>query len=361
MGVPVLDSESSFRLTLLRFPLVVLIVFLHAYGSTVGFSDGEIGVSHSICFVDLVRNFVSQGIARIAVPMFFLMSGYLFFAGFEWSKESYLIKLKSRTKSLLIPFLFWNITTLLIIALAQAMPTTQTFFSGKHALVATFSVFDYLNAIVGFTRSPISYQFWFIRDLIILVLLAPLLNIVNRFSPLSFLGLVLICWLIDVWPVYVPSSEALLFFSFGAYLASIKKSLFYLDNFGAMIVVLYLVFVTIDVLTRTHSFNPYLHKIGIVLGVSVALFSTKCIAQNERLKSLFLRLSGASFFVYAIHEPSLTILKKISYKIISPSSPSTILALYFFIPTITILFAVLSYRGFARVAPRPASIVTGGR
>ena len=78
-----LDSESSLRLNLLRFPLVVLVVFLHAYSSTVGFSDGEIGVSHSMFIVDLVRNFVSRGVATIAVPVFFLMSGYLFFAGLE--------------------------------------------------------------------------------------------------------------------------------------------------------------------------------------------------------------------------------------------------------------------------------------
>ncbi len=356
-----LDSEASLRLNLLRFPLVVLIVFLHAYSNTVVFSDEEIGIRDSIFIVDFVRNFVSQGVARIAVPVFFLMSGYLFFLGFELSKESYLIKLKSRTKSLLIPFFFWNITTLLIIALAQAIPMTQTFFSGKHPLVATFSVFDYLNAIIGFTHSPISYQFWFIRDLIILVLLAPLVNIINRRLPLSFLGLILICWIIDLWPIYVPSSESLLFFSFGAYLASTKKSLFYFDDFGKIVVVLYLVFVTIDVLTRTHAFSPYLHKIGIVLGASAALCSTKFVAQNERLQSLIGRLSSASFFVYAIHEPLLTILRKISYKLISPSSPSTILVLYIFIPTITILFAVVAYRGFARVAPGPASIVTGGR
>jgi surface polysaccharide O-acyltransferase-like enzyme len=327
----------------------------------VGFSGGEIGVSQPFFVADFVRNFVSQGVARIAVPVFFLMSGYLFFAGFEWSKESYVIKLKSRTKTLLIPFLFWNITTLLIIALAQAIPTTQTFFSGKNRLIATFGVFDYLNAVIGFTRYPIAYQFWFIRDLMILVLLAPLINIVNRFSPLPFLCLVLICWLIGVWPLYAPSSESLLSFSVGAYLASIKKSVFYLDNFGPMIVVLYLAMVTIDVLTISQSLNPYLHKIGIVLGVSAALFSTKFVAQNERLKSLIVRLSSASFFVYAIHEPLLTILKKISYKIISPDSSSTILALYFFVPTITIFFAVVAYRGFAGVAPKLASIVSGGR
>lgn len=310
-----LDRESSLRLNLLRFPLIVGVVFIHAYSSTVGFSGGEIGVSHPSFVVDFVRNFISQGVARIAVPLFFLMSGYLFFVGFEWSKESYAKKINTRTKTLFVPFLFWNLTTLLIIALAQAVPATKTFFSGNNPLIATFSFLDYFNAIFGFTRSPIAYHFWFIRDLIIMVLFAPLISIFNKFAPLPFLGLVLFYWLLGSWPIYAPSSEAFLFFSVGAYLASTKKSLFYLDHHGAIIIGLYLVIVSIDALTINQSFNPILHKIGILLGVFGVLLLTRFLAQNEKLKSLTLRLSGASFFVYAVHEPALTILKKLMYKI----------------------------------------------
>jgi len=356
-----LDRESSLRLNLLRFPLIVGVVFIHAYSSKAGFAGGEIGVSQPNFIADFVRNFVSQGVARIAVPLFFLMSGYLFFAGFEWSKESYVLKLKSRIKTLLIPFLFWNVTTLTVIALAQAIPATKIFFSGNNPLITTFSIFDYFNSIIGFTRSPIAYQFWFIRDLIILVLFAPVINFVVRFVPLPFLGLVLFYWLIGGWPVSAPSSEALLFFSVGAYLGSTKKSLFYFDNFGLIIVGSYLAIVIIDTITINQLFNPYLHKIGIVLGVSSALFLTKHVAQNEKLKSLIIRLSGVSFFVYAVHEPLLTILKKISYKMLLPESSFTVLFLYFLIPTITITFAVVAYRGLARVAPKFVSIVTGGR
>jgi len=358
---PMLDRESSLRLNLLRFPLIVGVVFIHAYSNIAGFADGEIGVSQPNFIADFVRNFISQGVARIAVPLFFLMSGYLFFAGFEWSKESYVLKLKSRTKTLLIPFLFWNITTLIVIALAQTIPITKIFYSGNNPLIITFSAFDYFNAIFGFTRIPIAYQFWFIRDLIILVLFAPVINVVNKFAPLPFLGLVLFYWLMGGWPVYVPSSEALLFFSVGAYLGSTKKSLFYLDDFGLIVIGLYLAVVTIDAITINQLFNPYLHKFGIVLGVSGALFSTKLVAQNEKLKLLIVRLSGVSFFVYAVHEPLLTTLKKLSYKMLLPESSFTILFLYFLIPTITIAFAIVAYRGLARVAPRFVSIVTGGR
>lgn len=356
-----LDRESSLRLNLLRFPLIVGVVFIHAYSTTVGLAGGEIGVSQPNFFADFVRNFISQGIARVAVPLFFLMSGYLFFAGFEWSKKNYVAKLKSRIKTLLIPFLFWNIATLLVIALAQVIPATKIFFSGNNQLITTSSVFDYFNAIIGFTRYPVAYQFWFIRDLIILVLLTPLINVVIRFVPLPFLSLILFYWLMGGWPASAPSSEALLFFSAGAYLGSAKKSLFCFDKFGLVVVGLYLTVVVVDTISINQLFNPYLHKFGVVLGVFGALFSTKLVAQNDKLKLLFVRLSGVSFFVYAVHEPLLTIVRKIFYKILLPESSFTILFLYFLVPTITITFAVATYRGLARVAPRFISIVTGGR
>jgi len=60
-----LDINSSERLQLLRFPLIVGIVFIHAYSTTVGLSVGEIGVAQTSLSSDLVRNFISQGIAGI--------------------------------------------------------------------------------------------------------------------------------------------------------------------------------------------------------------------------------------------------------------------------------------------------------
>ncbi len=356
-----LDRESSLRLNLLRFPLIVGVVFIHAYSTTIGLAGGEIGVSQPNLIADFVRNFISQGVARIAVPLFFLMSGYLFFAGLEWSKENYVAKLKSRTKTLLIPFLFWNIATLLAIALAQAIPATKIFFSGNSPPIATFDIFDYFNAIPGLTRNPIAYQFWFIRDLIVLVLLAPLINVAIRFSPLPFLILILFYWLMGDQLASAPSSEALLFFSVGAYLGSTKKSLFCFDKFGPVIIGLYITVSVVDTISINQLFNPYLHKFGVTLGVFCALFSTKLIAQNDKLNSLLVRLSRVSFFVYAAHEPLLTILRKISYKILIPESSFTILFLYFFVPIITITFAVVAYRGLTRVAPKFVSIVAGGR
>jgi surface polysaccharide O-acyltransferase-like enzyme len=356
-----LDRETSLRLNLLRFPLIIGVVFIHSYNSTVGLSGGDVGVSQPGLVVDFLRNFISQGLARVAVPLFFLMSGYLFFYGFKWSKESYWAKLRTRIRTLLIPFLFWNIATLLVFALAQSIPATQIYFSGKNPRIEGFSSFDYLNAIIGLTGDPIAYQFWFVRDLIILVLLAPFVSITNKVAPFPFLSIVLMCWLVQSWPVLAPSSEASLFFSLGAYLGSRERNLFVGDKFGKIIVLLYVTLVTFDAFSINESFNLYLHKLGIILGILAALFLTKPVAKTQSLRTLLLRLGSASFFVYATHEPLLMILKKVLYKVISPDTSYLILALYFFIPIVILVFTVVVYFVLAGLAPRFVSIVTGGR
>jgi Acyltransferase family. len=289
------------------------------------------------------------------------LSGYLFFYGFEWSKERYFLKLKSRIKTLLIPFLFWNICSLLIIFLAQYFPATKIYFSGNSPLIAEFSFFDFFNAIFGFNRFPISYQFWFIRDLMILVLFVPLIQIILKYRPLLFLAIVFISWFLNYWPIFAPSSNTVLFFCSGAYIATIDKSLFAGDKYGGVFVLLFIVILTLNALNINVVFHNYLHKAGIIIGIYAALFSTKFLLKTDNVKPALLWLGRSSFFVFAIHEPLLTILRKVSYKLFVPDTSALILLLYFMIPIVIIVFSVLLYRVLVGIAPNFTYIITGGR
>jgi hypothetical protein len=261
----------------------------------------------------------------------------------------------------LVPFIFWNIFTLLINALAQTIPATKIFFPLNYQLIANFSCFDYFNAVIGFNRLPIAYQFWFIRDLMILVLLVPFINLFLKIVPLPFLIAVFISWFLNLWPCHTLSPDATLFFCVGAYLALTKKNLFAVDKYGAMLVFPYMIIVTFNTFFIKQPLNPLLHKFGIILGVFVALFMTKYLVKTGSMKPLILSLSNANFFVFAVHEPLLTILKKVSYRVISPGSSALILLLYFVIPIIVVAFSVAAYRVLVAVMPRFASVVTGGR
>ena len=213
-----MSSETSLRLNLIRFPLIVGVIFIHTHSTTVGFNSGSaiIGLTNDGFISLFIRNLISQEIARIAVPIFFLISSYLFFISFDGTYANYLKKIKARLHILLIPFLFWNIATLLVIALGQYLPSTQAYFSGKNPFIASFRGIDYLRYIFGIGVNPISYPFWFIRDLMLLCLISPIIWILTKKVPYIWIGILLCCWLTNNWFLFSPNIDAVLFFSIGS-------------------------------------------------------------------------------------------------------------------------------------------------
>lgn len=356
-----LNSVTSIRLELLRFPLIVGVVFIHAYETTVVYAKGSVwlGLYNNHWISELIRNLISQEIARTAVPTFFLISGYLFFTGFIWSKNNYLNKLKSRTRSLLIPFLFWNIFTLILIALGQSLSITQVYFSGKNPFISSFDMFDYIRYIFGIGVNPIAYQFWFIRDLILLVLLSPFILFLNKKLPEIYIPALFYCWLFSTSLPFIPSIEAILFFSIGCLLAILKKDIFGLDAYGKAILALYVLMITTHLALDTHF--SFFHKINLILGVLSALFITKFLANSPIAKNSLLSLSTSSFFVYAAHEPLLSLFRKLGFKIIQPNTDYLILTLYLIIPIIVISILVIAYNRMILFFPQFTRLITGGR
>lgn len=339
---------------------MVGVIFVHASGTTMQYADGEVGLAQTSAVIEFIIKFISDGVAR-AVPMFFLISGYLFFTGLASSKTQYFVKLKSRVKSLFIPFVFWNIFTLAIIAIVQTLPAAQIYLTDRIPSVVHFSGFDYLNAIFGVDQYPIAYQFWFIRDLMVLVLLAPLIKMLLEYFAIPFIVLVFVYWFLGVWPVYIPSSVGLLFFSLGAYLGMSQKNLFAFDNYGVVLILAYVAIIAFHSLFHNEPFSPYLHRLGTIFGLLAVLSVTKFIARSQQLKSVILWLSSASFFVFATHEPLLTVFKKIAFKLISPDTSAMILFLYLALPIMVIVCSVTAYHFLRRLSPKIVGTITGSR
>ena len=355
-----IDRISSERLNLLRFPLIVGVVFIHAYGTDVGMANARIGMAQSGYLAQFIQDIVSDGLARVAVPLFFMMSGYLFFLGFEWSLDGYKRKLRKRVNTLLIPFLFWNSLALLLFAIAQSLPATRVYFSGENTPIASFGLYDYLNALLGISQSPIALQFWFIRDLMLMVLLVPVLQLILKKIPTIFLGVIALIWFFGIWPIYTPSSVAF-FFYVGTSLAFSGRSLFTVDRYGNIFLCVYIAILLLDALTKGNEFNGYIHRIGILFGIVSALYVTRLVLKFNKLRSSLLWTSGCSFFVFAVHNPSLVVLRKVSYRFLKPESDMAVLALYFSVPIITIAVAIVLHVILKAVAPKLLSVISGGR
>ncbi|MBC7621908.1 MAG: acyltransferase [Aeromicrobium sp.] len=349
------------RLSILRFPLIVGVVFIHNADLAARFSSGSLGSTDGGGIAVFFRNLISSGVARTAVPLFFLMSGYLFFLGVEWTRDNYIAKLKSRVRTLLIPFLLWNTATLAVIAVVQALPATRHYLSGAKAEISSYEIYGYFDAIFGIDRMPISYQFWFIRDLMVLCILAPFIHYLVSKLPFLTLGCLGASWFLGVWPVAVPSSEAALFFAIGTAVAVPEQSLFRFDRHSNTIYLIYLVVLSLDMFSIGTAWGQYIHRFGVLFGVLSLLCLTRLIVASRKVSQFLLALSSASFFVFAAHEPMLTIVKKIAFQLIHPNAAATFFALYLLIPLILVFILVEVYKHCSRWFPRFTSVIVGGR
>lgn len=99
---------------LLRFPLSLLVVFMHGIFvcNVSNIEESSINGERLYSFISV---FLSQYVCGCLVPTFFVMSGYLFFINIEkLSIGVYKNKIKARFFTLFLPYCFWNIIKPLI-------------------------------------------------------------------------------------------------------------------------------------------------------------------------------------------------------------------------------------------------------
>ena len=353
-----MTKEESIRIDLLRFPLIVFVVFIHAYNAALVFSGENIGVNQEISFNLFFQNLISNEIGRCAVPLFFFMSGYLFFYGNEWSSDIYMRKIMARTRTLLIPFIFWNSLTLIFFALVQSIAAAKPFFSGNSMLVINYGIKDYLVVFFGIGRMPISYQFWFIRDLMVLVMLSKLIHFFVKKYPALILLLFFVLWLLNFGFTLIESG---LFFSLGAYLSISNRSFFMFDTYVRKLLPIYISMLIFDALFPFSEIYIIFHKVSIVIGVMTFIFLSGVVVRFEKIKKSILSLGASSFFVYAAHEPLLTVFRKVPYKIFQARDGWFILMLYFLSVIIVVYFLVYIYRFLSNKFPIFIGFITGGR
>ncbi len=249
-----------------------------------------------------------------------------------------------------------------LLAIAQSLPATQVFFSGKNDPISTFKIYDYFNAIIGIDRYPISYQFWFIRDLIAMVFLVPVIQLILKTTPKLFLGIIFILWFFNLWLIYIPSAVAFTFFYAGAFIANSSFDFFSrIDKYGQPMMLAYFIILLVDTLTKNYSFNSYIHNTGILFGIVSVLYATKILLNNKNSRTFLLWSQNYSFFVFAIHEPLQTIIRKLFFKIMPPISDFMLLVYYFIIPTFVIALSIIIHIVLKSITPKFVSIITGSR
>ncbi len=349
-----ISPVESKRLAALRFPLIALVIYIHARAGTVTFGDKAVSLQSGL--VDAIKSAISDGIARTAVPLFFLLSGFLLFHGQRhWSWTKFSAKLGRRFQTLVVPYLFWNLLLYLVLAVAQ-FTSLKVFFSSS-GLLSDMAWGQQARWVLGLQRYPIAYQFWFIRDLILLVLMAPAFFLLaqRRTVAIVIVGILGLCWTADWWPINVPAIEAVLFFFIGVAAGVRAKDLFVGPPLLPLVVV-YAGLLACFLLSRGSGIESYVQHTLVATGIFVALGMVRNLPPLalDRIAAL----AGASFFVFAVHEPLTTTLLKVGYRVL-PISSAMALAIYLFVPVLVIAITLILYRVAMAIAPEVTRRVTG--
>ena len=97
---------------------MISVVFIHAYNYTDTFLQPETLISEGMNFNAMSQFWISNGVGRFAVPVFFAISGYLLFIKLEPTFDSFGKALFKRVRTILLPFViftsFWSLVTYVV-------------------------------------------------------------------------------------------------------------------------------------------------------------------------------------------------------------------------------------------------------
>ncbi len=342
-------NQSNKAIHLLRFPLILSIVAIHS-------DTREVEQMENLYMFSQLMDFLKIYVLFPSLYTFFFISGYLFFREKKFSWQIYLHKLKRRVHTLLIPFLLWNAIALVAIWIWQtAFPESDSLLQKR---VSDFRWQDFLlifwdkRAVTGSPSDPHSallLPFWFVQNLMVMVVLSPIVWIVIRYLKGFFpIFLLAIYVFVDI-PSYPGFNEtSFLFFPLGAWYGVWIKD-------GNRKMWLWL-FAALMLLVVKWKFNTVYDILFCFLLVAL---TERIISYDFKMPAWANQLSSQSFFVFAAHMFFCSVIMKILNRIAFPHNDFSATIEFVSVVLINVLLCLLVGFLLRKLSPRIYSLLTG--
>jgi surface polysaccharide O-acyltransferase-like enzyme len=349
-----MTSYLSEKIKMLSALCIILVVYGHA-----GFYLHDI---EGMTFMVYTQRMITDMIARCTVPLFFIISGYLFFYKVPAGIHSIFEKIKKRLKTLLIPYIIGNVFFVVFYAVMESLPGTGQFMNDS-----VFPLFkkDWVTILVSVfydmgNGMPQAFQLWFLRDLIILVLLSPLWYLL--FKHLKWFWIPVVFFLSYFSIKYIPL-QSLFWFSLGGSLVNVDISKKCKKQTVTFLLLLFLIFCLAQLFYPALSVWKYITIPVILLGITSIWFMYDTVVPPSfslRTHTWLAKICAFTFFIYLFHEPSLNIVKKTILYILGKNEIGYIVC-YFISPWIFIAVAVFIGIRMKKYIPKLYRIAVGGR
>lgn len=351
MNTNIINYRLSEVIKWLRFPLIFLIILLHSY------SVLKLEGDHTLYFKTIYP--LSLWLGETGVPAFFFISGFLFYS----SKKSYTQKIRTRFRTLLVPYILWNFIILSLYITSYIIGYPQE-INGRN--ISNFNFIDYIRLFWdrGIYDNgnfvPLLCPLWYIRNLMFMSIISPLLYYLIWYLREVFLILITIWWLTTYHNAFIP--QTFLFFSFGAYFSIFEiNPLKLVYEKRALFLYLFAIFGACDIFTHITEGTPInlqIHRFSLIFNIpTLILFADYCTRNGYTSKLL----SKASFIVFCVHYPIVVIIRKFCISFFNNVTDVVHILLYLICAIISTLFSLAIYIMLNRYFPKINKILSGSR
>lgn len=353
-----MNKYLSNKITFFSFWLIILVVLLHSLN--VQFNE----CNNLLCGLQYL---LSYKLAQIAVPLFFFISGYLYFFKADLKKKIdlpfFFVNNKKRIKTVLIPYVLWCVIWFFILYLLQLLPFLKNYFSEPlHSMTFTDKL---LNLFVY----PVNYPFWFLRELMLLFVISPLVFLLIKYLKVIYIVvlfalIIVFSTLVSVYDITLLQSMPVFYFSSGAFISlnkiDIASRLSSFKSFGLLFIWILFNVISIYFDQDFSSEDIYLRSFNVIKDI------VGCVAVwymydffNHKVQWKNYSFYQYSFFIFAFHGIPTVILVKLS-QIFKNNEYLTFLA-YVSIVILIVLISIFIGNLIKKSMPQVYRLLTGNR
>jgi acyltransferase-like protein len=365
-GAALTKQELSQTISFARITLIVGLVFLH-YDS---FPNARISPFRGLDTTqDQVATFVQSFVLFFffsVVPLLSMISGWLFFSFLSDPSAALLSRIRRRFVSLYLPLVFWNTLFLASLLGIYYVAPHYPLLAQMNIDFGTAGPRDYVNAVFGITQHPVGFQFWFVRDLFVTVLVSPLLWMMLTRAPLF--GAVVLggSWLAghDLWIFF--RTDVVFFFYVGGLIRTRSIPVEIGSRATWVFVFVYVALCAARTLApyAVGDANPYVLQVATRGMRLVGVLACWGVFQRVALTSMgaqVARFGGLAFFLHAAHYPLIEEVKLALWDVLPTHTQVGMLLHYVVSVAVTTTIGIGLGLLLTRFAPRVFSLFNGGR
>ena len=340
----------------MRFPLIVLILYMHIVKLEHFPISQEISWTNAYNFL---AEYVSHVVGRLAVPSFFVISGYFYFFKIrDWSKNFYLNQQNKRIKTLLIPYLLWNVI-LIVLTLIKGFTLNKIGLNGSSDLNYIFS-----TPLLEHFLLPINQPLWYLRDLICMTFISPLFYYYIKYTNKYGIILLYILYLSTLeLPFRGFSMTSIFYFYLGSYAAIRKVDIIRIcQSIKIPAYIISIITSLVTTLLNQTIYFEFVVRLFALFGLISAINLTYYFIDNKNFRDVTLKMSSSVFFIYAVHELFLKNWIKGAFSRIAIFNIGVGQTVgYIVMPIILLFICIVIYNLMKKITPKTLTILTGGR